>query len=53
MDIMQKHGSDLADRPPTVSANDILSGGKRTLLLRAGERLATFRKYVYAEFARR
>ncbi|TCD65258.1 hypothetical protein EIP91_002922 [Steccherinum ochraceum] len=46
-DIMQKHGSNLADRPPSVSANDILSGGKRTLLLRAGPRLATYRKALH------
>ncbi|TCD70585.1 hypothetical protein EIP91_002615 [Steccherinum ochraceum] len=48
LDIMQKHGSDLADRPPAVSANDILSGGKRTLLLRAGKRMTSYRKALHS-----
>lgn len=51
MDIMQRHGSDLADRPPAVSASDILSGGKRILLLRAGKRMVAYRRYVFPSMA--
>lgn len=44
---MQKHGSDLADRPRTVAAGEILSGDMRTLLVGAGERLKKLRRSVF------
>lgn len=44
MDIMQKHGGDLADRPHLLAANDIVSGGMRTLLTPVGERLRRLRR---------
>ena len=44
VDIMQKHGADLADRPRMIAAGDIVSGGMRTLLTPGGERLRRLRR---------
>ena len=44
VDIMQKHGGDLVDRPRMIAAGDIVSGGKRTLLTPAGDRLRKLRR---------
>lgn len=44
VDIMQKHGTELADRPLSIAAGEIMSGGKRTLLVGAGERLRKLRR---------
>jgi hypothetical protein len=44
VDIMQKHGADLVDRPPNIAAGEIMSGGMRTLLVGAGERIKKLRK---------
>ena len=41
---MQKHGADLADRPRSIAAGELASGGKRTLLVGAGDRLRKLRK---------
>ncbi|KAF5389652.1 hypothetical protein D9757_004118 [Collybiopsis confluens] len=41
IEIMEKHGADLADRPASIAAGDTLSGGMRILLMRHGE---TFKK---------
>ncbi|KAI0086645.1 cytochrome P450 [Irpex rosettiformis] len=46
VDIMQKHGADLVDRPQMVAASDIVSGGMRTLLTPAGERLRRLRRFA-------
>ena len=46
VDVMQKHGSDLADRPRTVAAGEICSGDMRTLLVGAGERLKKLRRFA-------
>lgn len=43
---MQKHGGDTVDRPRAIAAGEIVSGGMRTLLTPAGERLQKLRKYV-------
>ncbi|KAH8102961.1 cytochrome P450 [Cristinia sonorae] len=48
MDIMQKHGAELADRPPAVSTNELLSGNKRILFLRAGKRMLSYRKALHS-----
>lgn len=44
VDIMQKHGTDLADRPRYIAAGELMSGGKRTLLVGAGDRLRKLRR---------
>ncbi|KAK7689094.1 hypothetical protein QCA50_007785 [Cerrena zonata] len=49
VDVMQKHGSDLADRPRTVAAGEILSGDMRTLLVGAGERLKKLRRALHSQ----
>lgn len=41
---MQKHGADLVDRPRQVAASEIVSGGMRTLLIGAGDRIKKLRK---------
>ncbi|KIP04789.1 hypothetical protein PHLGIDRAFT_31183 [Phlebiopsis gigantea 11061_1 CR5-6] len=48
VDIMQKHGAALADRPLSIAAGEIMSGGKRTLLVGAGERLKKLRKALHS-----
>ena len=47
VDIMQKHGGELVDRPMSLAAGEIMSGGKRVLLIGAGERLRKLRKYEF------
>ncbi|KIK53850.1 hypothetical protein GYMLUDRAFT_49144 [Collybiopsis luxurians FD-317 M1] len=44
VDIMEKHGADLSDRPTSIAAGDTLSGGMRVLLTRSGERFKKLRK---------
>lgn len=46
MEILQKHGVDTVDRPRFIAANEILSGGLRTVLTGAGPRIRKLRKYV-------
>lgn len=47
VDIMQKHGGELADRPKSIAAGEIFSGGMRTLLTPHGDRLRKLRRWVY------
>lgn len=49
IDIMQKHGSELADRPRSVAAGEIFSGDMRTLLVGAGERLKKLRRALHSQ----
>lgn len=44
MDIMQKNGGDLVDRPRSIAAGELFSGGMRTLLIRQGDRLRKLRR---------
>lgn len=44
---MEKENSALVDRPPLISASDVLSGGKRILFVRSGDQFRKLRKYVY------
>ncbi|KAH6903412.1 cytochrome P450 [Coprinopsis sp. MPI-PUGE-AT-0042] len=48
MDIMEKEGAALADRPRNVSAGEVLSGGMRTLLTPAGDRFKKMRRALHA-----
>ena len=41
---MQKNGADLVDRPRSIAAGEIFSGGMRTLLVGAGEHIKKLRK---------
>ncbi|KAJ3991791.1 cytochrome P450 [Lentinula boryana] len=41
VEIMEKHGADLSDRPISVAAGETLSGGMRILLMKSG---GTFKK---------
>ncbi|KAK0442714.1 cytochrome P450 [Desarmillaria tabescens] len=47
VDIMEKEGAALADRPRWTAASEIVSGGMRLLLLQSGERLRKFRKALH------
>ncbi|EIM88728.1 cytochrome P450 [Stereum hirsutum FP-91666 SS1] len=47
MDILEKEGVSSADRPQNIAASDILSGGKRLLLLGVGERFRKSRKALH------
>ncbi|KAK0199583.1 cytochrome P450 [Desarmillaria ectypa] len=47
VDIMEKEGTALADRPRWTAASEIVSGGMRLLLLQSGERLKKFRKALH------
>ncbi|KAI0078962.1 cytochrome P450 [Panus rudis PR-1116 ss-1] len=49
VDIMQKHGNDLADRPPSIAAGKLLSGDMRTLLVGSGERLRRLRRALHSQ----
>ncbi|KAJ6590592.1 cytochrome P450 [Mycena vulgaris] len=49
VEIMEKEGAYLADRPPSIAAGDTLSGGMRTLLIQNGERLRKLRKALHAQ----
>ncbi|KAE9402946.1 cytochrome P450 [Gymnopus androsaceus JB14] len=44
VEIMEKHGADLSDRPTSIAAGETLSGGMRVLLTRSGERFKKLRK---------
>jgi hypothetical protein len=46
IDIMEKEGAALVDRPVSISAGETLSGGMRVLLTPAGERFKKQRRYV-------
>ncbi|PBK64299.1 cytochrome P450 [Armillaria solidipes] len=47
VDIMEKEGAALTDRPRWTAASEIVSGGMRSLLLQSGERLRKFRKALH------
>ncbi|KAH7906434.1 cytochrome P450 [Hygrophoropsis aurantiaca] len=49
MDIMEKEGAALADRPRSISAGEILSGGMRVVVAGAGERLRRLRRALHAQ----
>ncbi|EKM55937.1 uncharacterized protein PHACADRAFT_256887 [Phanerochaete carnosa HHB-10118-sp] len=49
IEIMQKHGADLTGRPQHIAAGDIVSGGMRTLLTDAGERLRKLRRALHSQ----
>lgn len=44
MDIMEKQGAALADRPRSVAAGETLSGGMRILVQGTGDRLRRLRR---------
>ena len=44
IDIMEKEGAALVDRPASISAGETLSGGMRMLLTPAGERFKKMRR---------
>ncbi|KAI9573125.1 cytochrome P450, partial [Boletus coccyginus] len=46
-EIMEKEGSALADRPPMIAADELLSGGNRITLIGSGERFRRFRKAIH------
>ena len=47
---MEKEGSALADRPPMIAADELLSGGKRISLMGSGERFRRLRKAIHSHF---
>lgn len=46
IDLMEKEGASLADRPISIAAGETLSGGMRTLLTPVGDRFRKQRKWV-------
>ncbi|KAF8148666.1 cytochrome P450 [Crassisporium funariophilum] len=48
IDIMEKEGASLVDRPRNISAGETLSGGMRMLLTPAGERFKKMRRALHA-----
>lgn len=48
IDIMEKEGAALVDRPLNISAGETLSGGMRVLLTPAGERFKKMRRALHA-----
>lgn len=44
IEIMEKHGADISDRPNSVAAGDTLSGGMRILLIKSGDKFKKLRK---------
>ena len=48
MDVLEKEGAVTADRPHSVAAGDIMSGGMRVLIVGVGERLRKLRRYIYS-----
>ncbi|KAF8632721.1 hypothetical protein AX15_001718 [Amanita polypyramis BW_CC] len=48
MDIMEKEGSNTADRPRIIAAGETLSGGMRLLMTPAGERFKKMRRALHA-----
>ncbi|KAH7912664.1 cytochrome P450 [Hygrophoropsis aurantiaca] len=49
MDIMEKEGASLIDRPRYISASEVLSGGMRVVVERAGDRLKRLRRVLHAQ----
>ncbi|KAF7350486.1 Cytochrome P450 [Mycena venus] len=49
VEIMEKEGASVADRPSSIAAGDTLSGGMRTLLIGNGERLRKLRKALHSQ----
>ncbi|KAF8551926.1 cytochrome P450 [Imleria badia] len=47
MEIMEKEGASLADRPRTIAAGETLSGGMRVLSSRSGDRLRRIRRALH------
>ncbi|KAG1724531.1 cytochrome P450 [Suillus lakei] len=48
VDIMEKEGASLADRPRSIAAHEIISDGLGTLLQGSGERLRRLRRVLHA-----
>ncbi|KDQ65052.1 hypothetical protein JAAARDRAFT_146391, partial [Jaapia argillacea MUCL 33604] len=48
-DIMEKEGASLVDRPRSISGGETLSGGMRTLLVGAGDRLRKLRRALHSQ----
>ncbi|OSC97213.1 cytochrome P450 [Trametes coccinea BRFM310] len=48
VDIMVKQSHNLVDRPRAVAAGEVISGGMRTLILGAGDRLKKYRSVLHA-----
>ncbi|KAH7919526.1 cytochrome P450 [Leucogyrophana mollusca] len=48
MDIMEKEGASLVDRPRSISAAETLSGGMRVVVEGAGDRLRRLRRVLHA-----
>ncbi|KAK7047097.1 hypothetical protein VNI00_006761 [Paramarasmius palmivorus] len=48
VDIMEKEGASLVDRPTSIAAGETLSGGMRVLLTPAGERFKKLRRALHA-----
>ncbi|KAG1798587.1 cytochrome P450 [Suillus plorans] len=48
VDIMEKEGANLADRPSSIAVQDTLSGGLRIILEGSGERLRRLRRALHA-----
>lgn len=48
IDIMEKEGAALVDRPTSISAGETLSGGMRVLLTPAGERFKKMRRALHS-----
>ncbi|KZP30921.1 hypothetical protein FIBSPDRAFT_725122, partial [Athelia psychrophila] len=53
VDIMEKEGASLADRPKNIAAGEVLSGGMRTLLVPAGTRFRKLRKALHARLSQK
>ncbi|KZT26043.1 cytochrome P450 [Neolentinus lepideus HHB14362 ss-1] len=49
VDILEKEGANTVDRPLSISAGETLSGGMRTLLVPAGERLKKLRRALHSQ----
>lgn len=48
MDIMEKEGASIADRPRLIAAAETLSGGMRVVSSRSGERLRKIRRWCFS-----
>lgn len=44
---MEKEGNAVVDRPPTVAAGELVSGGLRLLFVRSGERFRRLRRALH------
>ncbi|TFK52811.1 cytochrome P450 [Heliocybe sulcata] len=49
VDILEKEGANTADRPRSISSGETLSGGMRTLLVGAGDRLKKLRRALHSQ----